>query len=460
MKKIIFIFYTSLMCLSCNKANEWLDVKQNRADLIPTTLADLQALLDNSSFLFAFGTVPSMGTLSADNFYVTTTEFLSASSPKEQAAYTWAADLYQGTNLNDWDYPYKAVAYCNIVLEGLGKIERTAINDKAWDQLKGIALFYRAFAFYHLVNLFAPQYQPGTAVIDPGIPLRLSSDANQPITRASVLECFTQIEADLKESIVLLPGTPDYKTRPCAAASYTMLARTALHKHDYVNAELYATESLNLFNTLLNYNSLAAGSSNPFPAFQNNNPEIVFYATALSYSLIAGDRLARPDSILYSSYHVNDLRKSLFYKPYPGGRVTIYGSYSGMHTPFAGIAVNEVYLIRAEARARINKTAGSISDLNTLLIKRYKTGTFIPLTAATADAALSLVLAERRKELPMTANTRWEDLRRLNIDPKFAITIKRIIDNQLYELAPNDPKYVLPIPDQEIRLSGIAQNKR
>jgi hypothetical protein len=55
---------------------------------------------------------------------------------------------------------------------------------------------------------------------------------------------------------------------------------------------------------------------------------------------------------------------------------------------------------------------------------------------------------------------RWIDLRRLNTDSRYAVTLTRNLNNQIYTLPPNDQRYVLPIPDLEIKLSGIEQNPR
>ena len=100
-----------------------------------------------------------------------------------------------------------------------------------------------------------------------------------------------------------------------------------------------------------------------------------------------------------------------------------------------------------------------MSDLNMLLEKRYVAGTFVPLSATDAEDALIKVLAERRKEL-VFRGLRWPDLRRLNKDPRFAKTITRSLDGEIFELPPNSPRYVLPIPQKVIELSGIKQNDR
>jgi len=51
-------------------------------------------------------------------------------------------------------------------------------------------------------------------------------------------------------------------------------------------------------------------------------------------------------------------------------------------------------------------------------------------------------------------------LRRLNLDIQRAITLKRNLNGVLYTLPPNDARYVLPVPDLVIQLSGIQQNPR
>lgn len=76
-----------------------------------------------------------------------------------------------------------------------------------------------------------------------------------------------------------------------------------------------------------------------------------------------------------------------------------------------------------------------------------------------ATEVLRLVLNERRKELAFRG-IRWSDLRRLNKDERFAVTLSRTLNGQTYQLSPNDKRYVIPIDEQEIRLSGIEQNER
>jgi hypothetical protein len=126
---------------------------------------------------------------------------------------------------------------------------------------------------------------------------------------------------------------------------------------------------------------------------------------------------------------------------------------------FSGIANDEVYLNRAEARVRNGNVNGALEDINALLVKRWRTGTFTPIIETNAAALLNIILAERRKELLFRGN-RWTDLRRLNKDVNLSKTLSRALNGIEYTLPPNDERYVYPIPFQEISISGIVQNPR
>jgi hypothetical protein len=164
--------------------------------------------------------------------------------------------------------------------------------------------------------------------------------------------------------------------------------------------------------------------------------------------------------MLYSLYDSYDLRKIIFFRS-RNSNMRFYGSYGGSiaQPAFGGIATDEIYLIKAECLARMNKVMESMEVLNKLLSTRWITGTFMPQAAVDRDEALSKIVMERRKEL-IFRGLRWEDLRRLNPDPKFSVTLMRSLDGQTYDLPPNDLKYIFPIPQNEIDLSGIQQSPR
>ena len=446
---IYFILLITLITMSCKK--DWLNAKSNIATVIPSTLTDFQGLLDNNDVFILYN--PVLGELGTDNYYLTYSNWESIGDNTERNTYIWAKDLYGGEiSQYDWDMPYQSVFYANVVLEGLNNINPNPSTQVQWNNIKGSALFYRAFNFYNLLQEFAKPYSQNTANTDLGIPLRLHSDINIKSVRATVQQSYSQVLNDLLESEKLLPITPLYETRPSKSAVFGLLARTYLTMGNYGQALLYADSCIKVSPTLLDYNTI---DSTQRYSFASENAETIFFCQLNNSAVFT--RLI-PDSILYSSYDGNDLRRSLFFDN-TGATLRYKGSYTQSRVFFGGIAMDEIYLISSECNARLGNTAASMSDLNTLLLTRWRNGTYIKRTATDATDALTQILTERRKEL-IFRGLRWSDLRRLNTDPNYAVTLKRILNGTTYSLTPNSLDYVLPIPDDETQRSGIPQNPR
>jgi len=328
-----------------------------------------------------------------------------------------------------------------------------------YNQLQGQALFYRSYAFYNLVQVFAMPYNPQTAGSDLGIPLRLTADITLRSTRATVQACYDQITNDLRTAVTLLPVKTLSPTAPSQIAAYAMLARVYLGMADYTNALQFANSCLAGNPVLTDYNTLNSPTS--ISISSTLVPEDIYHSAMYYYDALVIRRETVVDTALYRSYADNDLRKSKFFiildnlPQYP----RFVGSYDFFGDKYDGLATDEVYLIQAECLARSGDAAGAMLSLNTLLKARWLTGTFVPYTAASAEDALSQVLTERRKEL-VFRGLRWTDLRRLNLEDRFKTTLTRQIDSTTYTLPPNDKRYALPIPQSEISISGLTQNQR
>ena len=450
----------SIITQSCNKQNEWLDIKPNKSDVTPSTIENYQALLDASDGPLNSST-PGIGLVGMDNYYITSATYNAAGTFAERNGHIWAADIWQGANASDWNDMYAAIAVTNIVLDGIKSIPRTTNNASAFDNVQGSAYFHRAFCYYQLAQLFMKPYDPATANSDPGLPLRINSDINSIVQRSSVSDTYDQMTNDLQAAESLVPDRPVYQTRPSKQAVYGLLAKIYLHKGNYTLAALNANKSLLISEKLVDFNTLSTSATKPMPVFPTH-PEIFFYTTATNYGILSpSSSRCIVDSELIKSYAANDLRKTLFFTtPNATGQSFFKGQYSGSNSAFSGLANNEMLLIFAESQARLQQVTEAMATLNKLLIKRWKTGTFVSLTATSAQDALKKIVDEKRKELPFTGSNRWEELRRLNREPVFAKTLIRNVNNLSYQLAPNDIRYTLPIPDQEIRLTGMVQNPR
>lgn len=442
------------LTIGCQK--EFLEKKPNKALLVPVLPEDFRNLLDN---LDVFNIAPALTVISADNYYADDIAIDGFYLPVEKNAYLWAHDIDEGLPLSDWNVPYQQVFYSNVILDGLERLKEEKLSVPEHDEIKGSALFHRAFAFYNLVQLFSSHYNERRSEELPGIPLKLSSDVNIRSKRSSLKDTYAQIMKDLGESKDLLPFESDFPSRPNKRAALALLARINLNIGNYEKAFEYSDACLRLNGDLIDYNFLDRSVPNPFPASPvDENPEIIFYARLISYSFTISIRTTVNNSF-YQTYASEDLRKHLFFND-ANQHKYFKGRYTGSNLQlFGGITNSEMYLIRAECFARLGKVKEALGDINTLLVNRFESDFFEPLVAFTADDALDIVIDERRKEL-VFRGIRWSDLRRLNMDERFAKTISRSYHNTTYNLHPNSKNYTLPIPLEEMISNTMEQNER
>lgn len=456
-----------LLLQSCGK--EFLELKPNQQQKIPTTIADYMAILDNaSSFINPVNNRSShtLGIIGADEYEIPPAVYgtfpAGLTFDYQKNAYGWSARVYQGGEggiviPTDFDMGYQRILLANLVLEGLEKIAPDVADTELWNQTKGAALFHRAWNYYCLLQLYAPVYNAVTARSDLGLPLRLESDPTAKVPRSSVQDCYQLLLADLKDAAGLLPHVSIVKFRPTKSAVWALLARVYHQMEDYAKSAEYASNVINSGGTLLDYNSLQV-QPYPFPAYGTENSEVIFVMTAYEALAYSGEYLAIP-SDFYTSYEDSDLRKTMFFEADNSHVIRYRGSYFGNQLLFTGLALDEVFLIRAESNVRMGRLTEALDDLNTLLKHRYKKDDFRNLSLQNSEELLKRILQERKKEL-LLRGVRWEDLRRLNKDPKTAMVLRRNIAGQVVELLPNSLRYVWPFPEEAISVGGYPQNPR
>lgn len=456
-KTVLLLTVTVMAICGCKK--DWLDAKPDKALVIPKVIADYQALLDNTKgFTNPMNIdVPSLSMVSDGDYFITDATFNSLGVGLEQSAYTWAPtdDFYAGQSSPEWISAYGRILVTNVVLDGIAAIKPDQLTQNAYNFTKGCALFFRAYDYFSLSQQYCKAYDKTSAATDLGLPLRLSSNVDISVGRSSVQVTYDHILNDVLQAAVLLPNTVTYPTQPSKAAAFGLLARIYLNQEKYDQAFQYADSCLKINHNLLDYNTLSTSSPFPLSYF---NPEVIFHTQLAGYLSFNPPNLI-VDPGLYQLFDPTDLRQKIFFKT-QAGVLTNKTSYIGSaFQPFGGIAIDEIYLIRAECFARSGKASEAMNDLNTLLLNRYKKATYVPQTANSADAALKLTLTERRKEL-CYRNLRWSDLRRLNKDPKYQVTLTRTVNGKTYTLEPNSPRYVLPLDPIEISRGGLQQNPR
>jgi hypothetical protein len=163
----------------------------------------------------------------------------------------------------------------------------------------------------------------------------------------------------------------------------------------------------------------------------------------------------------------NDLRYKLFLRD-TGTSIASwfdYGSGAAIWTPVitnldrftymtVGLRTAEVYLILAEANARLNQLGQAADYVNQLRAKRLSGKNTAIETPATQKAMMDQIIMERRKEL-LYGFSRFFDLKRFNTEPEYQKTITRVFPvvnvsetypQKTYTLQPNSRMYIIPFP--------------
>ncbi len=439
--RVALILSVAISFTSCKK---YLDKKSDSKLVTLQTIQDYQALLDDALFMNLRHS-PSFGESSADDYFIPQNIYNQMGAFQQQI-YFWNPQPY--FTGGDWTICFKSVYNCNLTLEGMDKIQPSSNEQAAWNNVTGSALFYRSYNFYDLACTFSKAYDAVTADSDLGIPLRLESDFNIPSVRASVRQTYDRILQDAKQASYLLPDLPEVTTRPSKCAAYGLLARVYLSMGIFDSAYQYANKCLAIKDNLHDYNS-------PNGLLVRFNDETIFYNEINSSMPYFSSSYGKADTALIAGYDINDKRlQVLFSGP---GYLKFIGTYTNSRsTYFSGIATDEIYFIKAECCARMGNLPAAFDVLNTILEKRWTTGTFVPFTSGSVGEAINLILKERRKSLLMRG-LRWMDIKRLN-KLQSQITPTRLINGELFTLPPNDNRYALPIPADIIRLTGMPQN--
>ena len=460
-KSVLRWTVVAFMVVPASCGDSFLEAKPDSSLLIPATLEDCQKILDDTGV--ALSNFPVSGVLASDEYTLDYQFWLSHYSPYERNTYLWADDLYEGQReSSDWDYSFSAIYHLNAVLETLDDIPITEDNKTVHDNLKGSALFHRAYRYFSLSEVFTLPYQSTSAESTLGLPIRKSADIDEISDRTSLKETYDFILDDFNIAVALLKESgPDFRLhRPSKAAAFGALAKVYLTMGDFGNALKNAEDCLAHHDLLKDYNELNTEENFNF----TNNPEIIFGAnragSAFLYPYPRANGL-HVDKILFDLYGNNDLRKTAFFIMDIDGAIKrkyLY-SYDGLRLQcFGGIATNEILLIKAECLARLNRVDEAQETLAKLLSKRFITDTYQPQQFDSSNELLNVILEERRKEL-VFSGARWGDVRRLNAAGE-NIQMSRTLNGQTYSIIAGSNKFAFPIPPNEIDLAGLIQNPR
>lgn len=333
-------------------------------------------------------------------------------------------DNIQYSNTTHWTDIYSKLYSVNLCLEG---IQGTGASLYFKNQWLGETYFTRALLYFYLTNLYG------------NVPLALTSNyaTNNVLSRAPQTQVYQQIVSDLLQAQTMLnPGYTDgygantsHRDRPNRYAAAALLAKTYLYTQQWDSAEaeadtviantsLYSLVSLgNVFNansaeTIWGLASPATSASYEYQFYINGMPSTIpVGSTPLTYNV-----LVQMDTALVNTFETGDNRFTTWVRAVPVAAApgttdyfpNKYSSSSVGASLEMILRLAEVYLIRAEARARQNNVSGAQSDLNAVRTRAGLPNT----TAADQNSLLSAIAHERRVELFTECANRFFDLKR------------------------------------------------
>ncbi|TVQ11284.1 MAG: RagB/SusD family nutrient uptake outer membrane protein [Balneolaceae bacterium] len=394
------------------------------------------------------------------------------SNPVNSGRYTGEPVNQLGSGVGGWNR-YLGINDINTVIKHVPNV--TAMPEAERIRIEAEMLFLRALAYHDLVKVYA--YEPNKIVggWDRGVILRLEPtetiDAADFKSRATVLEVYNQIEADLLRSISLFQqhnGTgPFFANR---AAAHALLARVYLYWERWGDAIEQATAAIaNTDRTVVG----SAAVASMFTLGPAPNPESLFeLRMTVSESLGVNVALSAaltplshydliPSQEFLATLAPEDARNAIYQSdlanfpnmpPARGGHryVTKYQGYVGTHTDnIPLIRISEVYLTRAEAyaeRGNAGDAALALADLN-----RIRTNRGLAALGAAPANLVAEILLERRRELAFEGH-RWHDIKRKGLD-----LVKPAVTNTPTLFYNENIQFLARIPITEVALNPMLE---
>lgn len=455
--KIIPVLLLTGALFSCKK--DFLHVIP-KGELIATTTADYTLLMNSVSFYQYVNGLPTL--LLGNDIVAEESYFQYASSSAKQLF------QYQGVIYKVGDTPWELQNYLNNLYECNKIINEVMTSTEGTDDQKKSLLAEaqatRAWINFQLINFYGKPYLATTAGNDPGFPIiETANVAQNSFSRGTVQEMYDFIIKDLTAAIPQLPIQNVVRTRMSRVAAEGILGKVYLFMGKN-------SEALSQFNTaftdlsglsapprLYDYNMELAPGGSFLPAgmygpnYPGNDPtnmtESVLAKTSNAGDVMGtgfgtdGLELNPATQALFDS---SDLRLQLYADHFmygsalPAGRIVKYA----MQYAWIGLQLSDLYLMRAEVKARLNDLAGAQSDVEYLRKDRMPASDATVPSAIAGDqtALIRFIIEEREREFAVEGY-RWFDMRRLSVDPIFS---GATYTHTMYTLAGGAQTYPMP----------------
>jgi len=373
----------------------------------------------------------------------------SANRAKDYAEYS--AVIGDGIAEGLWQEMWQEINNLNTIINA--QVELPSSVQADYDHIVGEAYALRGLVYFDMVRAFAQHYSFTADASHLGVPIVLEFDQFSEPSRSTVSAVYDQVISDMNQGIAKLEdntrsGTTSTLSKTAVKA---LLSRVYLYKDDLANAEALASEVINSskYNLESTDNYIASWSA----TFQS---ESIFDISMTENDNRGSDALGRmyivegygdylPSNDLVSLIPDDDVRSGLFkadefldgdYAPF---RMNKFPSTAGADNTKV-MRLSEVYLIRAEARARQNNNAAQ-GDID--IIRQRAQPTAAPVTATGQDL-IDEAMLEKRKEMCFEGQRLWDLLRHKQDIVRTQCT------SSICTISYPAEKVILPIPEAEL----------
>lgn len=369
------------------------------------------------------------------------------------------------TNLDNyqvWRYYYRIIRSANTVIDALGgneAVPELEENQRIMGQAKAI----RAHSYFYLTQYYTNRYDPSAEILPLYDDLQ---DQNGP--KVATSEIFNLIETDLQDAISLLEGyNRGGKNEINEYVAKGILAYVKGYQQEWQEVYTLTEDIINNGGFQIMSAEEVLGGFNDLgtPGWMwgidltiDTNLGLVSWwgqVDRFTYSYAwAGDAKAI-DSDLYAAIPENDVRKDQFRAPtgnyadlmplnkfYDPARVI--GGQNPVTTDYVFMRVAEMYLLNAEAAARLGNDAAAQTSLRALLDKRMDDASYVD--ALSGDALLDEIYLQTRIEL-------WGEGKSYLALKRFRETVVRGSNHLSFVGVPipyDDERLTFEIPESEI----------
>ncbi|MBW8683477.1 RagB/SusD family nutrient uptake outer membrane protein [Chitinophaga rhizophila] len=315
-----------------------------------------------------------------------------------------------------WAKPYHTIYLANNCIENLRNNNK--LTDTRRNQFLGECLFFRAFQYFNMVQLFSDV--PLVLVTNPHV--------SEVLPRTPVSEIYKQMISDFIEADTLLPPNyPEGRYRATQGAAEAMLAKCYLYQKKWSQAESYASRVIETSGT-----ELERDIRDVFLANNNDESLLHFISDNDFINTIEGAVFAPntkiPNFILTDSllndFEFGDKRRTawldssdyngdIMFYPY---KYKLPGN-SGVRRreSYMLLRLAEQYFIRAEARIELGNLEGAIQDIDAIRLRAGLPRIKEKYTNISQNSLRGILRHEKRIEFFAEWGHRWYDLKRWGI---------------------------------------------